>query len=192
MSGARLGGSPASRRSSGRSSRSSWLLFSLCLAAIYASLPFVRGVVIALRSQHLLSLAVTLMFFVAGVAVAYYVVFDVRLSDRVAFFALALLAGAVGSLILGLSIPEERVHFLEYGLLAVLARHALSGHMGPRRQYFLALTITTAAGLVDELLQGVIPDRVFDWRDVAINGVAALLALAGDEVLHNRLRWRSE
>lgn len=172
--------------------RSSWIIFGICLAAIYASLPFVRGVVIALRDQHLLSLAITLMFFVTGVAVAYYVVFDVRLSDRTAFFALALIAAAVGSLILGLSIPEERVHFLEYGLLAILARHALSWNVGPPRQYFLGLAITGAAGLVDELLQGVIPGRFFDWRDVAINGVAALLALAGDEVLHNRLRWRSE
>jgi len=178
------------RREFVRGESAGWALFTLCLGAIYASLPFARGIVIALRGQHLLGAAVTALFFAAAASLVYYLVFDVRLSDRVAFLALVLLAAAVGSLVLGLRVPEERIHFLEYGGLALLARHALSYRFRPAAQYAVALGLAAVAGWGDELLQGVLPERVYDLRDVAINAVAAFLALLGDEVLHNRLGWR--
>ncbi len=159
------------------------------ILVIFASLPFVREVVIALRQQHLLGAAVTLLYFVAAVALVYHVVFDVRLSDRIAFLALVILAAATGAMILGLSIPEERIHFVQYGLLALLARSALAWYFKPWQQYVGAFLIAASAGWIDELIQGLLPDRVYDLRDVAINAVAAMLALTADEVLHNRLGW---
>ena len=133
---------------------------------------------------------VTLVFFSAIVGLVYYTLFNVRLSDRVAFAALVVLAAAIGAMVLGLSIPEERVHFVEYGVLALLARYALASHLPPARQYPGALLLATVAGWLDEVIQGLLPDRVYDLRDVVVNSVAALLALAGDEALHNRLGWR--
>ena len=179
-------------RSGGFLPGSSGRAWALCLgyvAAVYASLPFARGAVIALRERGLLSGLMTLLFFVAAAAIAHHVVFDVRLSDRVAFFALVLLAAAIGSLVLGLSVPEERIHFLEYGLLAVLARSAWARHLRPGAAYAAAWALATLAGWGDEALQGLLPERVYDLRDVAINSVAAFLALAVDEVLHDRLSW---
>ncbi len=167
----------------------SWALLVGYILFIFASLPVVRGVVIALRQQHLLGGAVTLLYFLTAVAVVYHLVFDVRLSDRVAFFALVLLAAVTGAMILGLSIPEERVHFAQYGLMAVLARQALAWHVSPPRQYLGAFVIAAMAGWLDELIQGLLPDRVYDLRDVAINAVAAFLVIAAEEILHNRLEW---
>jgi len=175
-----------------RSPARSWAVLIVYVLAIFASLPFVRGVVIALQQQNLLGGAVTLLYFVAVVAVAYHVVFDVGLSDRIAFLALVLLAGVTGAMILGLAIPEERIHFIQYGLMALLARRALEWHWQPWQQYVGAFLIAAGAGWVDELIQGLLPNRVYDLRDVAINAVAALLALAADEVLHNRLGWLPE
>lgn len=160
------------------------------LVAIYAFLPFGRGVVLALRQQHLLGIAVTLLYFFSAVAVVYHLVFNVRLSDRVAFAALALLALATGAMVLGLAIPEERVHFLEYGVLALLGRWALASHARPLGQYAGAWLLGSCAGWGDELIQAVLPDRVYDLRDVVINSAAALVAIAADEALHNRLGWR--
>jgi hypothetical protein len=168
----------------------SWALLAGYILLIYATLPFVRGAVIALRQQHLLGASVTLLYFAAAVAVVYHVVFDVRLSDRIAFIALVLLAGITGSLILGLSVAEERIHFAQYGLMALLARSALAWRRPPLQQYVGAIVIASAAGWVDELIQAALPDRVYDLRDVAINAVAALLAIAAYEVLHNQLGWR--
>jgi VanZ family protein len=145
-----------------------------------------------LRQSHLLGLVVTLVFFATIVGLVYHVVFNVRLSYRIAFAALVVLASAIGAMVLGLSIPEERVHFIEYGALALLARHALSRHLKRARLYLGAWLLASLAGWVDELIQGLLPDRVHDLRDVVINSVAALLALAGDEALHNQLGWRSQ
>jgi hypothetical protein len=143
-----------------------------------------------LRQSHQLGLVVTLVFFAAVVGLVYYILFNVRLSDRVAFAALVLLAAAIGAMVLGLSIPEERVHFVEYGALALLARYALACHLPPSRQYLGAWLLASIAGWCDEAIQGLLPDRVYDLRDVVVNSVAALLTLAGDEALHNRLGWR--
>ena len=167
-----------------------WVLLAGFVAAIYAFLPFGRGVVIALRQSHLLGLVVTLVFFASFVGLVYHIVFNVRLSDRVAFVALVVLAAATGALVLWMSIPEERIHFVEYGLLALLARSVLARHLPPSGQYLGAWLLASLAGWGDELIQGALPDRVYDLRDVVVNSVAALLALAGDEALHNRVGWR--
>jgi MFS family permease len=167
-----------------------WLVLALYLTFIYAFLPFGREVVIALGQRHYLGLVVTALYFVSIVGIVYYLLFNVRLSDRVAFAALVVLAVAVGSLVLGLSVPEERVHFVEYGVLALLARAALAPTLSPPWQYLGAWLVAALAGWGDELIQGVLHDRFYDLRDVCVNAVAALLALAGDEVLHDRLGWR--
>ncbi|MCP4896176.1 MAG: hypothetical protein GY906_04305 [bacterium] len=168
-----------------------WLAFIGYLAAIYGFLPFGRDVIITLRQSHLLGTVVTLVFFAAVAAGVYHIVFNVRLSDKVAFAALVLLAVATGALVLGFEVPEERVHFLEYGVLALLARHALSGHMSAAAQYLGAWLLASVAGWGDELIQWVLPTRVYDLRDVAVNSVAALVALAAEEILYDRLGWRS-
>ena len=136
--------------------RHRWLALVLYLAAVYTSLPFARGVTIALGQRHVLGLSVTLLYFASIVGVVYYIVFSVRLSDRVAFMALALLALVTGAMILGLEVPEERIHFLEYGVLALLARGALAAHGRPARQYLGAWALASAAGLGDELIQGLL------------------------------------
>ena len=156
---------------------------------VYASLPVSRDVLIALDQHELMGWVITASYFGAVVLVVYHVVFDVRLADRVAFFALVGLGLVVGALVLGMSIPEERLHFLQYGLMALLARRAL-GARGPWAQYGLALAIAGLAGWGDEVLQGLLPDRVHDPLDVLVNVVAAALALAGYEALHNQLGWR--
>ena len=167
----------------------SWLLVVIYLIALFGSLPFVREAVIALRQQDLLGISVTLLYVLVILGVVYHVVFDVRLSDRVAFLALAVLAAIAGAMVLGLSITEERVHFLQYGVLALLIRRALAWHFPPKTQYLGAIALATLAGWLDEVVQGYLPTRFYDTRDVAINGVAAVFAIAANEVLHNRLGW---
>ncbi len=160
------------------------------VALLYASLPWTRGVLVALYQLELVGGLVTGAYFLAAALLAYHVVFDIRLTDRVAFAALVVMGAVIGALVLGLEIPEERMHFLQYGLLAVLARRALALRLPARRQYPVAIVLAAAVGFGDELIQGLLPGRVYDLRDVVINALAAVLAMAGDEALHNRLGWR--
>ncbi len=172
------------------SSRGRWAVLGGYAGLVYASLPWTRDVLLALGQHHAVGLVVTASYFAAAAVVVYHVVFDVRLTDRVAFFALVTLGAGAGALVLGLSIPEERLHFLQYGLMAVLARRALAPHVDGFRQYLAAVLLSALAGWGDELLQGLLPTRYYDPRDVLINALAAVLAMVGYEMLHNQLQWR--
>lgn len=177
-------------RSSAASAVRAWAVLLGYVGLVYASLPVSRDVLIALDQHELMGWVLTGSYFGAAVVVVYHVVFDVRLTDRVAFAALVVLGSVIGALVLGMSIPEERLHFLQYGLMALLARRALSSRVGPGPQYGLAVLVAGLAGWGDELVQGLLPDRVYDLSDVLVNVLAAVLALAGYEALHNQLGWR--
>lgn len=170
----------------------SWGLLTLYVVCVLGSLPFTRDVILTLRDHNLLTSSVTGLYLIGIATVVYHITFDVRLSDVVAFVALVALAGLTAALILGHEIPEERVHFLQYGLMALIARSAFGWSMPAGRAYLAALVFATGIGVADELIQDVLPSRVYDFADIILNAQATLLALVADEVLHNRLGWRRE
>lgn len=164
------------------------------MAVVFGTVPLTRQVVLALRNTDLLGATVTGSYALAVAGVVYYVLFNRRLADWIAFAVVAALLCVVTVLLLGLAIPEERVHFLQYGAMALLARSALgrgldaSAHAA--QNLLLGVALTSTLGLLEECLQGLVPRRVFDWRDVAMNAGAAFSALLLDELLHDRLGLR--
>jgi hypothetical protein len=184
----------ASRRMAGAWwQRQRFVMLGAYVGVVFATVPFTRRIVLALRTTDLLSATVTSLYAVAVAGVVYYVLFNRRLSDWIAFAVVSALLCVVTVLLLGLSIPEERVHFLQYGTMALLARYAFAyppGRVGSGTTLALALLLTAALGLLDECLQGLVPSRVFDWRDVGMNAGAAVMALLLDELLHDRLQLR--
>lgn len=74
-----------------------------------------------------------------------------------------------------LSIPEERFHFLEYGLLGIMvlktARHETLSEL-----MVMALFVVLV-GIGDELIQWALPNRVGDLRDVGMNTMAGVLGV---------------
>jgi hypothetical protein len=131
----------------------------------------------------------------------------------------ALLAAAAGVYVLWLrqlSILQERIHLIEYGALGALVYAALRERWAapvepsrdaasstppappappvPLRRWQLwpavwAIVIAGAAGWGDELVQAVLPNRVYDLRDVATNAEAAALCVL---VVAARARVRAE
>lgn len=79
-----------------------------------------------------------------------------------------------------LEIPQERLHYVEYGMLSGLVYAGLQAREGRGRARAAAVAFLVAAGLgtVDEVLQGRLWERrYFDWRDVALNARAAALGI---------------
>jgi hypothetical protein len=171
-----------------------WLAFGAYVAVVFGTVPLTRQVLLALRNTDLLGATVTGSYALAVASVVHYVLFNRRLPDWIAFAVVAALLCVVTVLLLGLAIPEERVHFLQYGAMALLARNALArgtdGNAHAARNLLLGVALTSTLGLLEECLQGLVPQRVFDWRDVAMNAAAALTTLLLDELLHDRLRLR--
>jgi VanZ like family len=70
----------------------------------------------------------------------------------------------------------ERTHLPEYGLATWLAWRALDPlGRGSFASYAGAACLAAAIGYGDELIQGVLPSRVYDLRDVGMNALGAVL-----------------
>ncbi len=101
-------------------------------------------------------------------------------SER-AWIAGALVAYGVGTF--SARSPQERLHYLGYGLLAMLLYVGLVRDRGEAGKgstlvpALSALLVGSLLGFADELLQIVWPRRYFDWADVGRNVVAVGLGL---------------
>ena len=81
-------------------------------------------------------------------------------------------------------LPEERLHFLTYGLLGWLICWSVEAteknkiSLWSRTGWLLPCLLVWLAGGIDELIQWWLPVRVFDVRDIIFNGVAGMLGIA--------------
>jgi|ETNmetMinimDraft_2_1059921.scaffolds.fasta_scaffold11794_3 hypothetical protein len=73
------------------------------------------------------------------------------------------------------SIKSYLQHVLIYTILALLIYRALSYTKNPSK--FLVVFSTTLYGLLDEIHQFYVPGRTFDWFDVGMDLLGAILAL---------------
>ena len=74
-------------------------------------------------------------------------------------------------------VPVERLHFVEYGVLAFLISKAMRGRVTGLRFYAYSAAWVHLVSFVDEVLQGVLPTRYFDERDIMVNAASGVLAL---------------
>lgn len=75
------------------------------------------------------------------------------------------------------SIPEEAMHFVQYGILSLLVYRALTHRISDNGIYIVAALVTFAVGITDEALQWLVPKRVWGLEDIWLDAVAAVLAL---------------
>lgn len=126
-----------------------------------------------------------------GLAVAALLVRAWQSATRVERGTLLLAGGLYAFGVAELEIPQERLHYLEYGLLSALICFGLQEH-GSRswwRAALMATAISSALGLLDEKLQGWLWERrYFDWRDVSLNARAAIVGVMVAVPLRNA--WR--
>ena len=81
----------------------------------------------------------------------------------------------------------ERTHLFEYGLVALLIHAALLERTrGGRPVAYAGLVAVGSAALLgwlDEVIQGVVPGRTYDLRDVGFNAGAAAVAVGASRAL---------
>lgn len=172
-----------------------WIAAGVYLAAIYLSLYPAQFVLLWLRARGRLGLTITLLFVVAAALV---VVGVMRRRTGPRELGTLALGGAIYVVALSrMSILQERLHLLEYGLLALIilaalrARARAGGRPTGAALPLVAIALTAAAGWGDEGIQAVLPNRVYDLRDVGFNAGAGALAI-GIELLRTAARRRDE
>lgn len=167
-----------------------WWAAALYTLTIYATLALARQATNFLRDKNLLRLSIGAMALVVVVGVVVFLVR--RRTNRRQWGALGLVALGYAAVLPFAKAPEEAIHLVQYGSLALMIQAALAerGRNAPnprgwmvRHPGWAAFALTTLAGLGDEILQGILPSRYYDTRDVVLNAIAAALALLASTVL---------
>ncbi|KAA3640934.1 MAG: VanZ family protein [Armatimonadetes bacterium] len=161
-----------------------WLSLLIVVVAIYSTLGFAGSLAGSMRSQDMNALT-----FVVGVLLVVVAV-TTQMLGNVSRWELFITAGVAAVLVLvvtRLTSPVERSHLVEYAVVATLLYGALSERRRNGRHVpnpaVVAVAITILIGTVDELVQIVVPNRVFDPIDIGFNAGAAVMAVAAGTVL---------
>lgn len=169
-----------------------WRWALLVLAAIYATLGLAGTLNELVRNERLIGNSMVVAFFLLIGAIVWsglrkrpgpyeiWVGLGITAVYGMAFFRMG-------------ASPAHRTHLIEYGLLAVLIYQALLERQrnggGVSRPAVLAIGATILLGCLDEGIQWLLPNRVFDPVDIGFNAGAALAAVGASLALASARRW---
>ncbi|MDE2991568.1 MAG: VanZ family protein [Chloroflexota bacterium] len=157
-----------------------WLWTLVVLTAIYATLGLAPMLAEVLRERGWLPAAVACGLVLVGLTIVTQglqvrpggVEIAVGLGIAAAYLLL------VARLMAG---QEERTHLMEYGVVGVFVYEALAERARHGRRVplppLIAVLATGSLGLLDEGVQAVLPNRVFDPRDLLFNLLAGTTAV---------------
>ncbi|RMH17016.1 MAG: VanZ family protein [Acidobacteria bacterium] len=162
-----------------------WLWVLAVVVAIYASLGYAPVLAGVLRQRGLLE-ATFVFCFLLVLATIVTKAFDARPRG----VEIAIVLGVVAAFLMVLvrmEMPEERTHLIEYGVLGLFIHEALSERARHGRRVplppLLAILATAALGTLDEVIQAVLPSRVFDPRDILFNVLAGTMSITAGAAL---------
>lgn len=153
------------------------IALALLLVTIYSTLAFIRRVTNALRDAGQLKTVVALAFGLAALAVVVLLVRTPALRKPKTLLLIAASAVVYALVVWPMDSPEEKLHFIEYGVVGVLWFLSLPARWSTLKRYLVAALCTGASGWLDEGIQALIPSRYYDLRDVGFNALAGLMAL---------------
>ena len=155
-------------------------LLAVYLAVMFATLPFLPKIVVALNDRLGEGPVLAALRAVVACCIilpALNLLRPPRIRPPLPHLAYAgLVLGALAALRHLASSPIAQIHLAEYAVLAVLIINALPA---PRRavHYGTALACAALVGAVDEAVQYYVPNRFFDPWDIALNAAAAALGV---------------
>lgn len=163
-----------------------WLLALAVIVAIWSTLGVAGTLVEELRDRNLLDAAFVTSFVVVLAAIALDALRR-RPRGREIWMLLAI-GAAYAMIVVRMGIPiEERTHLFEYGLVAILIHRALRERRSEGRRVpvpaLLAVVSTALVGWLDEGIQALLPNRVYDLRDVGFNALAGLMTVSASLAL---------
>ena len=153
-----------------------WLWVGLCALGIYSSVPLARKIQRFVYNTWGSEVFLYLVLITVGGAFAglvYWLVFKLKVHSPRQYIWLVIITALYIHFTWQLKgIPEEAVHFLEYGVLSFFLFKALSRHITDKSIYITATLFAIFIGTIDESLQWMMPDRYWDFRDAGLNGLS--------------------
>lgn len=147
---------------------------------VYATLPWVPDIWkrLYIHTNGRIDLVGGTVAAAMGLGIVSYVAIGRRERRWWIYTALALLGGVYAGCVVHLhTSPAERLHLAEYGLLSLLTFRALSVDLGYRAAYLWGWVVASGLGGLDEVIQGLLPNRVGEWSDAGLNALASGLGM---------------
>ena len=170
-----------------------WIWTAVVVAAIYSTLGLGRTLVEYLGNDF-----VSVWLFLAGCLLVLATVITQGFKVRPGGAEVAVALGVAAAYLLVLvrmSVPTERSHLVEYGVVAVFIHEALTERASQGRRVpvppLLAIVAASLVGVIDEAFQRLIPSRFFDPVDILFNVLAAVMAVTASVALRRARRWGS-
>jgi len=160
----------------------SWLYVVLWSVVILLTIPFARALSSFVRDSWGAEIFrdLVLSAIVLGIGAGLLLVARYRRNGRENYLWLILTGLLFAYFTMGLQAsPEESLHFVEYGVLGVLAFRALVHRTRDSSIYLAAIFVVSVVGTFDEIIQWLTPRRVFDYRDIGFNVLGGVLAQIG-------------
>jgi hypothetical protein len=157
-----------------------WLVLSGLIGIIYGTLPFGPKIIRSVCSiigKEMFSLTIFVLAVFGAIAISAYTLRSAG-SLTTGYLARIVLVGGIlyfmGRLI---TIPAERLHFIEYALLGVAVERVLRPHIQDAGRPFVAMLCAYFIGMGDEAIQWLLPNRHGEIMDVFLNGWGGVLGI---------------
>lgn len=156
-----------------------WSLIACYVTLIYSTLYIMRPVIDYMKEvlKNYFQPSVIILFFILLSSILFYIISNRERYGLSQFLWFSFISCLYGLVIYILELPEEQMHFIEYGVLGALIYAALSHDINSKSIYFISAIIVFVFGAIDEAIQWLLPNRVFDIRDLIMNGSAGILSL---------------
>ncbi len=163
-----------------RREKTAWIILGVYTALLYATLTLTNDLYRATFDWLGKSTVSQGIYAIAGLTALVLLVFAwLRLPRTPSAYATLGIIGLLTYYAMSLEyIPANRIHFFQYCPLTILGLEALRFRVRDRNVYLWTFLLVGLIGVGDELVQGMLPDRHFDTKDVVLNALAGLLALA--------------
>jgi VanZ family protein len=151
-----------------------WVVIWAYIILIYLTLPVMRYVLNFLKEsvgRDAVGLALNTLLMTCSLALLFL---GMRLGWK-ALLHIAVPLALILTVASQLPIPEERFHFLQYGLLGILVLKTTRGETW--LQLAMVSLFVVIVGMGDELIQWWLPNRVGDFRDVEMNSLAGVMGV---------------
>ncbi len=73
--------------------------------------------------------------------------------------------------------PNKYIHIPEYVVMSWILFEALSLDYKGKGIFYLVFICAASLGVVDEMMQGILPDRTYGWRDMIMNSAATVIGV---------------
>ena len=179
---------------SSRRERRLWLWTLAVMVAIYATLGLAQTLAETLRERGLLDISIGLFLLCMFLVAATVLTQGLKVRPGGAEVAVAIGVAAAYLLVFTrMTVPTERSHLIEYGVVGVFICEALTERRSQGRRVplppLLAVLATATLGVLDECIQAILPNRVFDPVDILFNLLAGTMAVGASVALAWARRW---